>query len=1005
MTTPLQLRRLLALILIISNVLVFALSGHSLYERRQQYDLRAETLSQNIASAMDQNFSASIEKIDLLLHTVADELERQLAGKGIDEEATNDFLERLSRRLPEVDAFRVSNADGFIFLGKGVHKKDRVSWADRQFFNYLRDHDDDVLQITPPLVGRISQRYIIGFARRYNHPDGRFAGVLTASIPIEHFTRLLSQFNIGPHGTIVLRDTDLSLVTRFPPIPDQPAGKVGHKAVSPELRQLVESGTPVATFYTPLAADGFERTVTFRRLQKTPMIVIIGLARADYLADWKTEAYLTVALAFGFLLLSLASGGFLLRLLNQTVRENTRNRIYLQRASDGICIVDANGKLIEVNNSLCNLLGYERHELLDMHVTGWYRSHVPEAGRQDTFGKLLATPTPSTIETRLARKNAELIDVEINVIGFDLDSHRYLYTSVRDISERNKASEALRLYANIFNHSGEAIMVTDHENCIVTINPAFTQLTGYSLEEVQGRNPSILASGTTSGGTYQEMWRSLQANGFWQGELWDKRKDGAIYPKWAAISVIRNERGEISHYIASFTDVSERKAAEERIQYLAHHDALTGLLNRYNLENRLDQSLLSAQRDKEQVAVMFIDMDRFKIVNDTLGHHVGDQLLIQVARRLRAAVRDSDIVARLGGDEFVVVLTGMSATIDVVPVAQKILQSIGEAYNIEGNVLQSTPSIGISIFPDDGSDSTTLMKNADTAMYHAKDQGRNNIQFFTPGMNAVVSERLILERDLRAALQGDQLMLHYQPQVRTEDGRTHSMEALARWRHPTRGQIPPDKFIPVAEDSGLIEALGTWVLNEACRQLTAWRADGIADIRVAVNLSAHQLLSPRLLESVSTILMRHGLSGDALELEVTESAAMKEPEQAINQLQALRMLGIRLSIDDFGTGYSSLAYLKLLPIQSLKLDRTFVRDIETDSNDAAISVATVALAHSLGLQVVAEGVETEGQRDFLKRQGCDLMQGYLFGKPEPGAVWSERWHTPRTNEEKFARHF
>ena len=544
-------------------------------------------------------------------------------------------------------------------------------------------------------------------------------------------------------------------------------------------------------------------------------------------------------------------------------------------------------------------------------------------------------------------------------------------------------AEKLRLYANAFDSSGEPMLITDRDNLIINVNAAFTAQTGYSLEDVLGRDPKLLSCGNTPPSVYQEMWQDLNNGGYWQGELWDRKKTGEIYPKWASISAIRNDNQDTLFFIASFSDISERKANEARIDYLAHHDPLTGLINRYNLENRLSQALLSAHRDDQRVAVMFIDMDRFKAINDTLGHHVGDQLLIEVARRLKASVRESDIVARLGGDEFVVALTALTDNMDAAPVAEKILRALGQPYAIGGGEQHSSPSIGIAVFPCDGEDGETLMKNADTAMYHAKENGRNNIQFFTAGMNEAASERLTLEKELRLALREGGLHLHYQPQVRVRDYGVFGVEALARWSHPTLGDIPPLKFIPIAEESGLIEALGEWVLDEACRQLAAWRAAGIDGIRMAVNLSAQQLRSPGLVPSVSGVLGRHGLQGRDLELEITESVAMENPERAIGQLQGLRDLGIQLAIDDFGTGYSSLAYLKRLPIQVLKLDRTFVRDIETDESDAAISAATLALAHNLGLQVIAEGVESEAQRDFLISHRCDYLQGYLFSRPLP----------------------
>lgn len=433
----------------------------------------------------------------------------------------------------------------------------------------------------------------------------------------------------------------------------------------------------------------------------------------------------------------------------------------------------------------------------------------------------------------------------------------------------------------------------------------------------------------------------------------------------------------------SYLRAQEGRDAVARIEYLAHHDSLTALANRYSMEIRLEQALASAHRARERLAVMLIDMDRFKNINDTLGHHIGDKLLIEVAHRLRGSVRGADIVARLGGDEFVVVLTGLKGADDALPVGNKILRQLGQPYAVEGHLLHSTPSIGVSVFPDDGGDVDTLLKHADTAMYHAKEHGRNTLSFFTADLTVAAAQRMELERDFRRALAEDGLTLHFQPQVNAVDGQIIGFEALSRWHHPVHGWVPPTQFIPIAEESGLINQLGTWVLDRACSQLANWRAAGVRNVRMAVNLSAHQLRIATLVDDVRTTLEKYSLEADDLELEVTETAAMADPELAVEKLRALRSLGVQIAIDDFGTGYSSLAYLKLLPIQVLKIDRAFVSDIESDQNDAAICAATIALAKSLGLRVIAEGVETETQRDYLTRLDCDCLQGYLFGRPQP----------------------
>jgi diguanylate cyclase (GGDEF)-like protein/PAS domain S-box-containing protein len=567
--------------------------------------------------------------------------------------------------------------------------------------------------------------------------------------------------------------------------------------------------------------------------------------------------------------------------------------------------------------------------------------------------------------------------------------------TVQDVSEQHQAEETINLYANVFRYSAEAILISDSENRIVATNPALTALTGYTQAELVGRNPHVLASGLTPEATYQEMWQALEESGHWQGELFDRRKDGAIYPKWISVSVIRDSEGRVKNHIATFVDITARKAAEKHIYQLAHHDPLTGLYNRFSLEERLGQALMQVQRESGKLALMFIDMDRFKVINDTLGHNVGDMLLVEIAKRLQAAVRDSDIVARIGGDEFVVVLTGIDESLAAMTVAAKMVISLGAPYEIGEHLLHSTPSVGISLFPEDSRDAEGLMKSADTAMYHAKAQGRNNYQFFTKELNAAAQERFALERDLRVALERGQYEVYYQPKIETCGGRVSGVEALIRWNHPQKGLIPPDRFIPIAEETGLIEAIGLWVLDEACRQLALWRGQGFASLKMAVNLSPRQLRDPNLVGELQQILTKHHIIDGELELEVTETSAMANAEQAIEQMHAIRATGVELAIDDFGTGYSSLAYLKLFPIQTLKLDRTFVRDIEVDENDAAICMATIALAHTLGLKVVAEGVETEAQRAFLASYDCDSLQGYLFSRPLPAAEITEYLKTHR----------
>ncbi|MEW5770566.1 MAG: EAL domain-containing protein [Pseudomonadota bacterium] len=541
-----------------------------------------------------------------------------------------------------------------------------------------------------------------------------------------------------------------------------------------------------------------------------------------------------------------------------------------------------------------------------------------------------------------------------------------------------------RLFATVFDSNPAAILITDRGNNIIAVNPSFTRLTGYSAEEALGRNPSLLKSGRHDMAFYRSMWHDLHANGEWSGEVWDRRKDGTIYPKWLHIRAVPNPcRGDAgpAFYVASFTDESERKAAEEQIRKLAYHDVLTGLPNRLLLQDRLQHALASAQRGRHHLAVLFIDLDRFKNVNDSLGHAIGDELLKEVASRLRCCIRDVDTVARLGGDEFVVVLENLDEVGDVVGIANKIRTVFGLPITLESQTLHVSTSIGIALYPEDGADAETLMRNADTAMYQAKSAGRNNYQFFAPYMNEQAREKLALENTLQEALAHDEFELHYQPIIDLGTGAMVGAEALIRWQSPQRGTVPPDKFIPIAEETGCIVPIGDWVVRQVCRDLAAWCDDGLTPPRVSINLSPRQFRQPGLATRIRATLEATGVAAEQIEVEVTESALIERPELAAQWLQELKQLGIGIVVDDFGTGYSSLAYLKRFPIDKLKIDRSFVRDLLHDKSDREITLAVIALSHNLGLRVVAEGVEEQAQLDFLRAHGCDFAQGYLYGRP------------------------
>ena len=560
-----------------------------------------------------------------------------------------------------------------------------------------------------------------------------------------------------------------------------------------------------------------------------------------------------------------------------------------------------------------------------------------------------------------------------------------------DITEQQQADERLRLNAAMIKSIRDAVIVSDLCPKIVAVNPAFSDITGYRADEVLGKNPSILQSGRHDRAFYRALWEELREQGCWQGEIWNRRSNGEIYPEWISISTVHDEHGQPTHYVAVATDISQLKENEAQLERLAHYDPLTGLPNRLLLVSRIERAVEHAQRYHTRVAVLYIDLDRFKTVNDSLGHPAGDELLTAVASRLHERLRGEDSLGRLGGDELLVVLEELREPKGAAQVARDILEAMTEPYLLSsGQSIYMGASIGISLYPDDSSDASELIRNADTAMYQAKAQGRASYHFYTNALTQAANERLDLEIRLRHALEQEQFFLHYQPLIRVTDGRILGVEALVRWQPPGEAVIPPGRFIPVAEESGLIVPLGEWVLRTACAQARSWLDRGRSPGVLAVNLTVQELHRPGIAERVGTILRDTGLPPERLELEITETGLMRQDERAEGILNTLKGLGVRLAIDDFGTGYSSLAYLKRFAIDKLKIDRSFIRDIPEDHNDKELTATIVAMAHNLGLEVLAEGVETEAQLAFLRELGCDSFQGFLIS-PAVSAAELERW--------------
>ena len=614
------------------------------------------------------------------------------------------------------------------------------------------------------------------------------------------------------------------------------------------------------------------------------------------------------------------------------------------------------------------------------------------AADQDIFylhrRQILAAGPPQTCDLRMLKPGGAPFWVRLeSAAAPDCVGAPTIRIVISDISERKQA-EAERHIAAVAFESQQGMLITDARRLILRVNRAFLEITGYTAEEVVGQPPTMLEPGRHDADFFRAMWKAIKNTGGWQGEVWDRRKNGEVYPTWLTISAVKGGNDVVTHYVGTLYDISARKKAEERIEDLAFYDSLTHLPNRTLLREHLKQAMTAGHRNGTFAALLFVDLDHFKTINDTLGHHQGDLLLQEVAQRLAATVRESDTVARLGGDEFVVILGNLHRNIDEAAtqteaVAEKILAALGQPYRLGEIDYHSTASIGATLFQGLQTVIDDLLRQADLAMYKTKAAGRNGLTFFDPSMQTVVFEHAALEMGLRRAIRENQFVLHYQAQV-AASGRVTGCEVLVRWQHPERGLLLPAEFIPLAETTGLIVPLGYWVLEAACCQLAKWASQPqLAHLTMAVNVSAEQFREPDFVDQVLAILGQTGASPNRLELELTESVLVENADAMIGKMVQLKARGVGLALDDFGTGYSSLAYLKLLPLDQLKIDQCFVRGMLSDPTDAAIARTIVALAQSRALSVIAEGVETETQRSFLERSGCGVCQGYFFSRPLP----------------------
>ncbi|MGC8114097.1 bifunctional diguanylate cyclase/phosphodiesterase [Metapseudomonas otitidis] len=686
-----------------------------------------------------------------------------------------------------------------------------------------------------------------------------------------------------------------------------------------------------------------------------------------------------------------------------TVLQETQQRLRLSEekfarafhaSPDGLLITRlADGRLIEANEGFTRITGYELGEAdyrttLDLGI--WERpsdrTYMVKTIREEGGIRDFTAP--------IRRKDGSLRICELSAQPLPVAGEACILTIARDVTDRQKMQEELLQAATVFESTAEGVMITDTQQRILAVNRAFTTITGYEEHEALGQTPRLLASNHHERGFYVDMWDQLNREGHWQGEIWNRRKNGETFPEWLTINAVRNPEGQITHFVGVFADISPLKQAQARLDYQAHHDPLTGLPNRILFENRLRQALAACEREGHEGAVLFLDLDRFKHINDSLGHPIGDVLLKSIADRLGNQLGRNDTVARLGGDEFIILLPHLRRPEEAQHLAERLLACFTAPFETQDHEFFISASIGISRFPEHGSDTATLVKNADAAMYQAKSKGRNRVELYTRDLTFQATERMALENELRRALERNELCLYYQPKLCLHSGCLIGAEALLRWQHPLFGDISPDRFIPLAEENGFILTLGDWVISEACRQMREWQDQHAPFGPLSVNLAGAQLHQPGIVQRIDQQLRSAGIPAERLQLEITETFIMSQAEEALAVLHALKDLGLQLAIDDFGTGYSSLSYLKRLPLDIIKIDKSFVRGLPHEQEDAAIARAIIALGHSMQLTVIAEGVETPAQEAFLRAEGCEQIQGYIVSRPLPADVFARQFLSP-----------
>jgi diguanylate cyclase (GGDEF)-like protein/PAS domain S-box-containing protein len=979
------------LVALISTVLMICYAGYELARERAEAIARAKLQTQNFARVLEEHARQTLHRVGVNLS----QADVTLAPLRHSSKPDAIQARRLLNQLLPADRLiqNVMVLDGSGALVLSTQAEQGAGYGASAQSDYFAPHvrgADRELVFGNPLKAADGQ-WLLPVSRRLGNADGAFDGVLVAMVRAAYFQDFYDSIERGPDGLMALF-LSLGSAVVTSPLADAVIGK--NWSHSPMFRQHLPAW-PTGTVRQVVVEDGVERIYSYRALNDYPVVVTYGLSMDTILDGWKQSAWnhgmlLVVAMV-------LLAGAVVVVKREERLRRNAVDELigsekkfrHLMEWSPEAILVHRSGKLCYANPSAITLFGANSEQELLQKSTFELVHPDFSATQAARMQRIIDGETKlQQIESKFIKLDGTPIDVTVQGTSVVYEGAPAIHVSIHDITQRKQAEEAQRIAATAF-ESQQGMAITDAQRVILRVNHAFTAITGYSAEEAVGQTPRVLSSGRHDGAFYAAMTQALEESGAWQGEIWNRRKNGEVYPEWLTISAVKDKAGRTTHFVAIFTDISERVQAQTQIDTLAFYDPLTQLPNRRLLLDRLEQALHVSTRHARQNALLFVDLDNFKTLNDTLGHFQGDALLVQVAQRLKTCAREGDTVARLGSDEFVVMLEDLSeddleAATQAKTVGEKILNAFVPVFSIANSDHHSSASIGITLFGGavlEGSEQP--LKRAELAMFQAKATGRNAVCFFDALMQAEVSARAAMEADMREAVAEQQFLLHYQPQV-VGAGRISGVEALVRWQHPLRGMVSPAQFIPLAEESGQILPIGQWVLETACFQLAAWADQpNFSHLTMAVNVSVRQFKQSDFVDSVLATLAHTHANPKQLKLELTESMLVDEVETVIAKMGVLKAHGVTFSLDDFGTGYSSLAYLKRLPLDQLKIDQGFIRNIVTDGNDLAIAKMVVVLAESLGLSVIAEGVELQAQADILAHMGCHAYQGYLFSKPLP----------------------